>query len=132
MSPLILSVFSWYEVACKYRIIFQISTHNWMQNCISDTWPKNFQSGKAITETWFNLFYKWKMFLKKPKLNQINLLLTFLHAYKQFISHKLRPPSSSHGQLRELVFLFSHGGSHFFETSHQIISRTVSLSSFIF
>ena len=37
------------------------------------------------------------------KLNK--LLHTSLHGHKlQFISHKQRPLSSSHGQLRELVF----------------------------
>ena len=39
------------------------------------------------------------------KLNQGNLLLTSLQGHElQFISHKLRPLSSSYGQLRELVF----------------------------
>ena len=39
------------------------------------------------------------------QLNQSNLLLTSLYGHKlQFIFHKLRPLSSSHGQLRELVF----------------------------
>ena len=48
------------------------------------------------------------------QLNQSNLLLTPFHVHKiQFISNKLRPFSSSHGQLRKLVFLFSHRGSHF-------------------
>ena len=40
------------------------------------------------------------------QLNQSNLLLTSLHGHKlQFTFHKLRPLSSSHGHLRELVFL---------------------------
>ena len=48
------------------------------------------------------------------QLNQSNLLLTPFYVHKiQFISNKLHPLSSSHGQLRELVFLFSHQGSHF-------------------
>ena len=42
---------------------------------------------------------------RSSQLNQSNLLLTSLYVQKlQFISHKLRPSSSSHGQLRELVF----------------------------
>ena len=53
------------------------------------------------------------------QLNQKNLLLTALYVHKlHFISHKVRSSSSPHGQLRELVFLFLHRGSHFFETSH--------------
>ena len=39
------------------------------------------------------------------QLNQSNLLLTSLYGHKlQFIFHKLRPLSNSHGQLCELVF----------------------------
>ena len=34
MLLLIFSVLSRYELACKYRIISQISLYNWMQNCI--------------------------------------------------------------------------------------------------
>ena len=34
MRPVIFLVFSQYGLACKYGIIFQISTYNWMQNCI--------------------------------------------------------------------------------------------------
>ena len=43
------------------------------------------------------------------KVIRSNLLLTFLYIHKlQFISDKLRSSSSSHGQLRGLVFLFSY------------------------
>ena len=42
------------------------------------------------------------------------MLLTPVYVHKiQFIYNKLRPSSSPHCLLRELVFLFSHGGSHF-------------------
>ena len=34
MLLLIFLVFSYYELACKYGIIFQVSTYNWMQNYI--------------------------------------------------------------------------------------------------
>ena len=34
MRPLIFLVLSRYGLACKYRIISQISIYNWMQNCI--------------------------------------------------------------------------------------------------
>ena len=34
MRLLIFMVFTQYGLACKYGIIFQISIHNWMQNCI--------------------------------------------------------------------------------------------------
>ena len=58
------------------------------------------------------------LFTSQPcryKVIQSNLFLTPLYIHKlQFISDKLRSSSSSHGQLRELVFLFSHWGSHFF------------------
>ena len=48
------------------------------------------------------------------QLNQSNLLLTPFYVHKiQFISNKLRPLSSLHGQLRELVFLFLHRESYF-------------------
>ena len=48
------------------------------------------------------------------QLNQSNLLLKPFYVHKiQFTSKELRPLSSLHGQLRELVFLFSHRGSHF-------------------
>ena len=57
------------------------------------------------------------LFTSQPcryKVIQSNLLLTPLYIHKlQSISDKLRPLSSSHGQLRELVFLFSQRGSHF-------------------
>ena len=44
----------------------------------------------------------------RDKEIQNNLLLTPLYIHKlQFISDKLRSSSSSHGQLHELVFLFS-------------------------
>ena len=60
------------------------------------------------------------------KVIQSNLLLTPLYIHKlQFVSDKRRSLSSSHGQFRKVVFLFSHQGSHFFETSHQIIRRTI-------
>ena len=36
----------------------------------------------------------------------------------KIISKKIRFSSSPHGLLHERVFLFSHLGSHFFETSH--------------
>ena len=38
----------------------------------------------------------------------------------QFISNKLSPSSSPHGQLRELAFLFLNRGPHFFETSTRL------------
>ena len=42
------------------------------------------------------------------------MLLTRFYVYKiQFISNKLHPSSSSHGQPCKLVFLFSHRGPHF-------------------
>ena len=48
------------------------------------------------------------------QLNQSNLLHAPFYVHKiQFISDKLHPSSSSHGQFHELVFLFSHWGSHF-------------------
>ena len=48
------------------------------------------------------------------QLNQSNLLLTPFYVHKiQCISKKLHPSSISHGQLCELVFLFSHRGSQF-------------------
>ena len=60
------------------------------------------------------------------KVFQSNLLLTSLYIHKlQFVSDKRCSLSSSHDPLREVVFLFSHRGSHFFETSHQIIRRTI-------
>ena len=34
MRLLIFLVLRWYGLACKYRIISQISIFNWMQNCI--------------------------------------------------------------------------------------------------
>ena len=55
---LIFLVFSQYGLACKYGIIFQISIYNWMENCIFWYWYNNCQSGKAITETEFNLLFK--------------------------------------------------------------------------
>ena len=49
------------------------------------------------------------------QLNQNNLLLTPLYIHKlQLISNKLRPSTSSHGQLRGLVFLFLQRGSYYF------------------
>ena len=52
--------------------------------------------------------------MQKLQLNQSNLLLPPFYVHKiQFISHKLHPSSNSHGWLHELVFLFSHRGSHF-------------------
>ena len=48
------------------------------------------------------------------QLNQSNFLVAPLYVHKlQFISNKLRSSSSSHGQLRKLVCLSSHRGSHF-------------------
>ena len=38
----------------------------------------------------------------------------------QFISNKLSPSSSPHGQLREIAFLFLNRGPHFFETSTRL------------
>ena len=70
------------------------------------------------------------------QLNQSNLLLTPFYVHKiQFISNKLRPSSSSHGQLRELVFLFSHRGSHFLKRHSRLFvepSRQSDLYSSIF
>ena len=70
------------------------------------------------------------------QLNQSNLLLTPFYVHKiQFISNKLRPSSSSHGQLRELVFLFSHRGSHFLKRHSRLFvepSKQSDLSSSIF
>ena len=61
----------------------------------------------------------------RDKEIQNNLLLTPLYIHKlQFISDKLRSSSSSHGQLRGLVFFFRTEALIFFETSHQIICRT--------
>ena len=56
-----------------------------------------------------------------------NLLLTSLSILKlQFISHKQRPSPSLHGQLRELVFLFSHRGSNFLTRNTRLfVERTV-------
>ena len=43
--------------------------------------------------------------MKLYQLNQSNLLLTPLYGYKlQFIFHELRPLSSSHGQIHDIVF----------------------------
>ena len=47
------------------------------------------------------------------QLNQSNLLLKPFYVHKIQFIYELRPSSSSHGQLRELVFVFSHRGSHF-------------------
>ena len=50
------------------------------------------------------------------QLNQTNFLLTPSYIHKiQFTSNKLRPSSISHGQLRELVFIFSYRGSNFLQ-----------------
>ena len=59
MRLLIFLVFSRYRLACilcyqyiiRYRIVF------------SDTWRNNVESGKAIIETWFDLFFKQNIFL---------------------------------------------------------------------
>ena len=72
------------------------------------------------------------------QLNKSNLLLTPFYVHKiQFISNKLRPQhqSSSHGQLRELVVLFSHRGSHFLKRHSRLFagpSGQSELSSSIF
>ena len=49
------------------------------------------------------------------------MLLTpfFVHEI-QFISNKLCPSSCSHDQHRELVFLFSHRGSHFLKSQTRL------------
>ena len=47
------------------------------------------------------------------QLNQSNLLLKPFYVHKIQFIYELCPSSSSHGQLRELVFVFSHRGSHF-------------------
>ena len=58
------------------------------------------------------------LFTSQPcryKVIQSNLLLIPLYIHKlQFIPDNLRSSSSSHGQLRWLVFVFSHWGSQFF------------------
>ena len=75
---------------------------------------------QTISICWFYLLCNHIDTSTKPilQLNQSNLLLTPFYVCKiQFISNKLCPSSSSHDQLYELVFLFLHGGSHFFETS---------------
>ena len=65
------------------------------------------------------------------QLNQSNLLFTPLYIHElQFLSNKLYPSFSAHGQLHELVFLFLHQGFHFFlETSHLVICRNGNLIS---
>ena len=63
MRLLMFSVFSQYGLACKYGIILQISTYNISRILFSDTWHKNCQSSKAITEPWSNLLFKLNMFL---------------------------------------------------------------------
>ena len=34
MRLVMLLVFTQHELACKYRLILQISVYNWVQNCI--------------------------------------------------------------------------------------------------
>ena len=54
------------------------------------------------------------------------MLLTPLYIHKpQFISNKQRPSSSLHGQLRGLVLLFSHRGSHFLKRHTRLFVETL-------
>ena len=48
MRLLIFLVFSQYDLVCKYGIMG-------CRIAFSDTWCNNWQSDKAVTETWFNL-----------------------------------------------------------------------------
>ena len=63
MILLIFLVLSQYGLACKYGIILQTSIYNWIQNWNFWYLVHNYKSGKAMTEAWFNLLFKWRMFL---------------------------------------------------------------------
>ena len=63
---------------------------------------------QTISIYWFYLVCN----LVATSTNQSYLLFTSLYIHKlQFISNKLYPSSSPHGQLHEIDFLFSHRGS---------------------